>query len=172
MNNIDKIKETFKNDTVLRQQFIRALVDFEKKGGHPQTNVRDITSGPLADELFMGEKFEKQLDNGIKINFVYNSKIAREFLLSSPEVPNHVWEPQTTKLLLHFSKNAKNVIINITKFLSKLPKSNLILGFLFLIRISFLILFCLVFILSFFLITSLLDESSFKFGFKILFLFS
>lgn len=111
MNNIDKIKETFKNDTVLRQQFIRALVDFEKKGGHPKTNVRDIISGPLADELFMGEKFEKQLDNGIKINFVYNSKIAREFLLSSPEVPNHVWEPQTTKLLLHFSKNAKNVII-------------------------------------------------------------
>lgn len=111
MNNIHKIKESFKNNKALRRQFIQSLVDFEKKAGHPQTNVRDITSGPLADELFMGEKFEKQLDNGIKINFVYNSKIAREFLLSSPEVPSHVWEPQTTKLLLHFSRNAKNVII-------------------------------------------------------------
>ncbi|MBK7306104.1 MAG: FkbM family methyltransferase [Chitinophagaceae bacterium] len=26
-------------------------------------------------------------------------------------MPNHVWEPQTTKLLLHFSTNAQNVII-------------------------------------------------------------
>lgn len=111
MNNINKIKESLQNNKELRQQFIQSLIDFEIKGGHPQTNVRDITSGPLADELFMGEKFEKQLENGIKINFVYNSKIAREFLLSSPEVPNHVWEPQTTKLLLHFSKNARNVII-------------------------------------------------------------
>jgi FkbM family methyltransferase len=59
----------------------------------------------------MGESFCKSLMNGVKIKFVYNSKIAREFLLSSPEVPSHVWEPQTTKLLLHFSKNAKNVII-------------------------------------------------------------
>jgi FkbM family methyltransferase len=58
----------------------------------------------------MGEKFSKKLSNGLKINFVYNSKIAREFLLSSPAVPDHVWEPQTTKLLLHFSKNAANVI--------------------------------------------------------------
>jgi FkbM family methyltransferase len=111
MSNISKIKETFKNNPQLQQSFIQALIDFEIKEGHPQTNVRDIVSGPVADELFMGEKFSKELDNGIKINFVYNSKIAREFLLSNPAVPNHVWEPQTTKLLLHFSNNAKNVII-------------------------------------------------------------
>jgi len=111
MNNIIKIKESLQHDPRLKDLFIQALVDFEIKGGHPQTNVRDIVSGPLADELFMGEKFSKELDNGIKINFVYNSKIAREFLLSQPVVSNHVWEPQTTKLLLHFSNNAKNVII-------------------------------------------------------------
>ncbi len=111
MSNISKIKESFKNDPQLQKSFIQSLIDFEIKGGHPQTNVRDTVSGPLADELFMGEKFSKELDNGIKINFVYNSKIAREFLLSQPAVPNHVWEPQTTKLLLHFSNNAKNVII-------------------------------------------------------------
>lgn len=111
MDNISKIKTAFHNNKKLQQYFIEALIDFEKKSGHPDTNARDLVSGPLADELFMGEKFSKQLDNGIKINFVYNSKIAREFLLSQPAVPNHVWEPQTTKLLLHFSKGAKNVII-------------------------------------------------------------
>lgn len=111
MSNISKIKDSFQKEPQLQQLFIQSLIDLEIKGGHPQTNVRDMVSGPMADELFMGEKFSKELDNGIKINFVYNSKIAREFLLSQPVVPNHVWEPQTTKLLLHFSNNAKNVII-------------------------------------------------------------
>ncbi len=111
MNNINKIKESFQANPQLQKDFIQALIGFENKSGHPKTNIRDIVTGPLADELFMGEKFSKELDNGIKINFVYNSKIAREFLLSQPVVPNHVWEPQTTKLLLHFSKNAENVII-------------------------------------------------------------
>ena len=111
MSNISKIKEALQNNPQLQQFFIQALIDFENKGGHPGTTVRDKVSGPLADELFMGEKFSKELDNGIKINFVYNSKIAREFLLSQPAIPNHVWEPQTTKILLHFSKNAENVII-------------------------------------------------------------
>lgn len=111
MNNIVKVKESLQNNPQLKDLFIQSLIDFENKAGHPQTNVRDIVSGPLADDLFMGEKFSKELDSGIRMNFVYNSKIAREFLLSQPAVPNHVWEPQTTKLLLHFSKGSKNVII-------------------------------------------------------------
>lgn len=111
MTKIESIKETLRNNAVYRDGFIEALVAFEKKAGHPNLNVRDTVSGPLADELFMGERFSKSLQNGLKINFVYNSKIAREFLLCDPAVPNHVWEPQTTKLLLHFSTHAKNVII-------------------------------------------------------------
>ncbi|HUR65186.1 MAG TPA: FkbM family methyltransferase [Chitinophagaceae bacterium] len=108
---IESIKEALRNNAVYRAEFIAALISFEKNTGHPQKNVRDTVSGPLSDQLFMGEKFSKKLQNGLTINFVYNSKIAREFLLSDPVVPNHVWEPQTTKLLLHFSTNAKNVII-------------------------------------------------------------
>lgn len=91
--------------------FIESLVEFEKKAGYPYNNVRDSITGPLCDKLFMGETFEKSLSNGLRIKFVYNSKIAREFLLSNPVVPDHVWEPQTTKILLYFSKGAKNVII-------------------------------------------------------------
>jgi FkbM family methyltransferase len=111
MDNLNKIREAFRKDPKLRDHFIASLIDFENKAGYPGNNVRDAVSGLLCDELFMGEHFSKTLDNGLKINFVYNSKIAREFLLSQPATPNHVWEPQTTKLLLHFSKNAKNVII-------------------------------------------------------------
>ena len=111
MTNLTKIKESFKTDTTLRDNFIKAIIDFEKRSGYPENNVRDSVSGLICDELFMGEKFSKKLDNGLTINFVYNSRIAREFLLAEPTVPNHVWEPQTTKLLMHFSKNAGNVII-------------------------------------------------------------
>ena len=111
MTKIESIKETLKNNSNYRDYFIEAIVEFEKKAGYPQNNIRDTVSGLLCDELFMGETFSKTLQNGLKINFVYNSKIAREFLLCSPVIPNHVWEPQTTKLLLHFSTNAKNVII-------------------------------------------------------------
>jgi FkbM family methyltransferase len=111
MENIPLIKQSLRNDHQIRNHFIEAIVNFEKKAGYPENNIRDMISGPLCDELFMGESFYKSLANGLKIKFVYNSKIAREFLLSSPDVPSHIWEPQTTKLLLHFSKNAKNVII-------------------------------------------------------------
>ena len=95
----------------IQAHFIESLIEVEKKAGYPYNNVRDTITGPLCDKLFLGEKFEKTLENGLKIKFVYNSKIAREFLLSDPAVPDHVWEPQTTKLLLHFSKAAGNVII-------------------------------------------------------------
>lgn len=111
MTTIETLKETLRNNNLYRDELIASLVSFEKNAGHPEKNVRDTISGPLCDELFMGEKFSKTLQNGLKVNFVYNSKIAREFLLSNPVIPNHVWEPQTTKLLLHFSNHAKNVII-------------------------------------------------------------
>jgi FkbM family methyltransferase len=111
MSNIAKIKETLQNDPGLRDSFIESLIDFENKAGYPHNNVRETLSGLLCDELFMGARFSKTLKNGLTINFVYNSKIAREFLLSQPANPDHVWEPQTTKLLMHFSRQAENVII-------------------------------------------------------------
>ncbi len=111
MNNISKVKEGLQQSATFKSLFLESLIAFENKCGYPTSGVRDTVTGPLADELFSGEKFSKELDNGLKMNFVYNSKIAREFLLSQPAVPNHVWEPQTTKLLLHFSTHAQNVII-------------------------------------------------------------
>lgn len=111
MNNVDKIREALLADPGMMDHFIASLHSFEQSEGYPAKNVRDTVSGLLCDELFSGQRFSKKLSNGLQINFVYNSKIAREFLLSQPAVPNHVWEPQTTKLLLHFSRNANNVII-------------------------------------------------------------
>jgi len=57
MTKIESIKETLQSNPAYRESFIEALIAFEKKAGHPQLNVRDTVSGPLADELFMGEVF-------------------------------------------------------------------------------------------------------------------
>ncbi len=111
MTIIEQLKKELKENPAYRDNLISSIVKFEIDSGYPNSNVRDKISGPLSDLLFMGENFTKKLENGILINFTYNSKIAREFLLSNPSIPDHVWEPQTTKLLLHFSKNAKNVVI-------------------------------------------------------------
>ncbi|MBW7943408.1 MAG: FkbM family methyltransferase, partial [Candidatus Kuenenia stuttgartiensis] len=110
MIQLDSISTELRQNNLYREKLIQAIVGFEKDSGYPYSNVRDLISGPLCDLLFTGEKFTKRLQNGLTIKFVYNSKIAREFLLSTPSTPNHVWEPQTTKLLLHFSQNARNVI--------------------------------------------------------------
>jgi FkbM family methyltransferase len=111
MNNISKLRENLCKEPKIREDFIKSLVNFEIDNGFPNTDIREKITSLLSDELFMGESFIKELSNGLKIKFTYNSKIAREFLLSTPSIPNHVWEPQTTKLLLHFSKGVKSVII-------------------------------------------------------------
>ena len=51
------------------------------------------------------------ISNRLKIKFFYRSKISREFLLSSNKKPSHVWEPQTTKLLVYLSKNLNNDVL-------------------------------------------------------------
>jgi FkbM family methyltransferase len=43
--------------------------------------------------------------------FLYRSKIARDFVLSVPDKPDHVWEPQTTKLVLHLVREAAHVVV-------------------------------------------------------------
>jgi FkbM family methyltransferase len=76
--------------------------------------VRDDVTKHLVDALFDREDFVvKENIDGIKYKFLVGlgSKVAREFLLSTPAIPEYAWEPQTTKLLLYLSESAKNVII-------------------------------------------------------------
>lgn len=111
MKNLEKIRRSLEENPGLTEKFVKSIITLEKQAGYPQNNIRDIFTGLICDEIFSGKEFTKTLQNGLNIKFVYNSKIAREFLLSTPEVPSHVWEPQTTKVLQYFSKGAKNVIV-------------------------------------------------------------
>jgi hypothetical protein len=79
---------------------------------YPKGSIRDEITGPIVDAIFNENNiFRKQISNGLVFDFYYRTKIARDFLMSTPEKPDHVWEPQTTKLLMLLSKNLKEVLI-------------------------------------------------------------
>lgn len=90
---------TLGRDPELRRQLIDWLVRLEP-GLHSKGPVRDDITGPVIDALHDDEdRYEKVLADGTRFEFLYRTKIARDFLLSSPSHPHHVWEPQTTRLL-------------------------------------------------------------------------
>lgn len=99
------------NDS-LREKFLELCREAEEKLNFSNGDIRDNITGHIADALHgkLGV-IRKKLSNGIVFEFDYTSIIARAFVLSNPPIPNHVWEPQTTKLLLLLSRHAKNVLI-------------------------------------------------------------
>jgi FkbM family methyltransferase len=99
-------------DAEARTQIIAALKQYERRPEHRFTTVRDDVTGPIADTLHASVgTLRKHLSNGLVIEFLYRSKIARDFVMASAEMPDHVWEPQTTKLLLHLCADARDVIV-------------------------------------------------------------
>jgi FkbM family methyltransferase len=96
-----------------RRHVVRALKDIEQKVHLPRNrSLREELTGPMADALFRNAGVvRKRLKDGTLFDFVYRSKIARDLVLSADEHPDHVFEPQTTKLFLHLAKRAKHVVI-------------------------------------------------------------
>lgn len=107
----DALKILGRNDAT-RARIIAALQEYERLPEHRFTTVRDDVTGPIVDALHASiDVVRKELRNGIVFEFPYRSKIARDFVMSIPEKPDHVWEPQTTKLLIHLSNDATDVIV-------------------------------------------------------------
>jgi FkbM family methyltransferase len=91
---------------------IAALQAFERLREHRFTTVRDDVTGPIVDALHADAGLiRKHLSNGLVLEFAYRSKIARDFVMSVPERPDHVWEPQTTRLLLHLAHGIEHAIV-------------------------------------------------------------
>jgi FkbM family methyltransferase len=99
-------------DSVSRRKVISLCLDVEKNLKLPQGSVRDELTGALVDAMHHeGMVLEKTLADGTRFKFLYRTKIARDFVMSEPETPDHVWEPQTTKLLLILASTARNALI-------------------------------------------------------------
>jgi FkbM family methyltransferase len=99
-------------DPATRAAIVAALLDFERRPENRFTTVRDDRTGPIVDALHAGvATVSKRLAGGLAFEFPYRSKIARDFVMSRPAAPDHVWEPQTTKLLLHLAQGIEHAIV-------------------------------------------------------------
>jgi FkbM family methyltransferase len=94
-----------------RDAFLIFLKQMETEFPDKSINVREVVTGPIVDALFKkNELLEKEISGGLKLAFRYTSKIARDFVLAGDK-PDHVWEPQTTKLVMKLSEGAAHVVI-------------------------------------------------------------
>jgi len=97
----------------IRAGVLRAVVRAEKL--HPYIegyDFREEVTGPLVDQMFMpGEIVTKRIADGTVLSFAYSSKIARDFVMAHQDVPDHVWEPQCTRLISHLAHDAQHILI-------------------------------------------------------------
>jgi FkbM family methyltransferase len=99
-------------DPAWRRAFIRQLLALEPQLARRDVDIREDVTGPLVDALFDDDQVvSKTLANGVTFEFLYRSKIARDFVMSEPETPDHAWEPQTSRILVDLAKGAGQVVI-------------------------------------------------------------
>src|SRR2546430_1158537 len=99
-------------DECLRDRMVALCHAAERRLGLGHGDVRETITGPIVDALHApGMMLRKELADGAVFDFAYRSKIARDFVLSPDLKPDHVWEPQTTRLLLHFARKARHAVI-------------------------------------------------------------
>jgi FkbM family methyltransferase len=95
-----------------REKFLVLCKAMEKDLADYPGSVRDEVTGPLVDALhYDNQVVRKVLSDGAMFDFLYRTKIARDFVLSTPVNPDHVWEPQTTKLLVHLARKCSDVLV-------------------------------------------------------------
>ncbi|HSK62984.1 MAG TPA: FkbM family methyltransferase [Pyrinomonadaceae bacterium] len=98
-------------DEELRSAIFDALRAAEDRAENPAL-FREQVRWPLILSLLSGDKTHRvTLENGVIFDVRPDSRIEKALLLSSLAHPDHVWEPQTTRLLLALAATASNVIV-------------------------------------------------------------
>ena len=111
-NQLEQALSVVGQDSKSRRKVIELCLDIEKNLQFSGGSIRDEVTGPIVDAMHHENMvLEKPLADGTKFRFLYRTKIARDFVMSEPEVPDHVWEPQTTKLLLILAEHAQHALI-------------------------------------------------------------
>jgi FkbM family methyltransferase len=109
---LQKALQLFGRDENLRKELIVMLMQAEKRINYSDGSIREDITGPIVDALHTEEDtYEKELLDGTRFQFLFRTKIARDFLMSDQQKPNHVWEPQTTKLLLKLAKERHDDVL-------------------------------------------------------------
>src|SRR5687768_9115305 len=95
----------------LRNVIFDALRQSEIEAEDPAL-FREHVRWPLILSLLSEVKTHRVvLENGLVFDVSPDSRIEKALLLSTVPHPDHVWEPQTTKLLMALAAGATNVIV-------------------------------------------------------------
>ena len=98
-------------DDLLRSALFDSLRAAERRAADPRS-FRDKVRAPLISALLQQVGTHTvELSTGLKFEVSTASRIEMALLLSSEDRPNHVWEPQTTKLLTTLARGCRNVIV-------------------------------------------------------------
>jgi len=98
-------------DDGLRQNMFDSLRAAEKRAADPRA-FREQVRLPLVTALMKKVgKHTVELSNGLKYEVTPVSRIEQALLMSTEDHPDHVWEPQTTKLLVSLARGCRNVIV-------------------------------------------------------------
>ncbi len=104
--------EELGRDPETRRALVDALRAHEVRHHTPGRRIRDELTGPIVDALHApGEAVPLELEDGTRLEIPYRSKIARDIVLRPEPLPDHAFEPQTTKLLLRWAERARTVVI-------------------------------------------------------------
>jgi FkbM family methyltransferase len=99
------------HDEQLRAVVFEALREAETRAEDPAT-FRERVRWPLILALLRDVKTHRiVLESGLVFDAGADSRIERALLLAAVANPDHVWEPQTTKLLIALAQGASNVIV-------------------------------------------------------------
>jgi FkbM family methyltransferase len=95
----------------LRRALFDALRKAEATAAHP-TRFRQDVRWPLMLALLRDAKTHRiVLNNGLLFDVSPVSRIEQAALLSLENHPDHIWEPQTTKLLVTLAEGASHVLV-------------------------------------------------------------
>lgn len=100
-------------DPASREQILAALAAWEQRHQvlAEGTDLRETITGPIVDLLYRNEgSVTRRLSSGLAFTMPYRSKIAREFAMGV-EPLTHVWEPQTSRLLVALAGKARTFVI-------------------------------------------------------------
>ena len=95
-----------------RRVLLDAMLQVERKLARIDYHVREEVTGPIVDAMHRDcGTLSVTLDNGVVYTYPYISGLAREIAMNPEERPDYVWEPQTTRTLLHLAKGARHVVV-------------------------------------------------------------
>lgn len=97
-------------DIGLRKAIFAKLAEAERCHRHP-AQFRQEVRWPIIKALIGKGTHRIKLKNGLIFEVRPQSRIEKAFLLSLDEIPDHVWEPQTTRLAAALAKHCGNVVV-------------------------------------------------------------